>query len=916
MWILGAFIGGALGYMVARDAWVFGAVVGAGIGWLLGRAGRRPAGDRLAEVERRLERLHLRLDAFDRRLGTLEGAERPMPPAPVVPPSEVVRWRAPAEPAPEAAPAEPEPVAAREEPATPAAPEAPAPEPAAPRRPPTPSPGLEESPVWRWLVGGNTVVRVGIVILFFGVAFLLKYAHERVHVPIELRLAGVAAGAVALLAVGWRLRARRAGYALALQGGGIGLLYLVIFAAFRLYSLLPPAAAFALLVAVAALSAAIAVIQDARLLAVLGVSGGFLAPLLASTGGGSHVMLFSYYAVLNAGILAIAWFKAWRALNLVGFAFTFAIGTIWGVGLYRSEHFASTEPFLALFFLFYLAIPILFARRRAGGLERYVDATLVFGVPLVAFGLQVGLVREVEYGAAGSALALAAVYLALARAVFARAGEGLRLLAEGFLALGVVFGTLAIPLALDGRWTSAAWALEGAAIVWVGVRQQRLAARIFGLALQFLAGLAFLAEPTRPVGPLPVANSVYLGCVFLAVAGLFCAWYLDRHRGAVTEPERQNVAPVLFGWGIAWWAGGALYEIDRQVPWAHRIQAALLFFTASGAAFSWLHARLDWRAARYPALAVLPLMVVSGAASAARDVHPLARLGGVAWPLAFAAHFLLLRRHETQGSRYQYWVHAAGLWLLAALGSWEVAWGIDTLVAGRAVWPIIGWALVPGALLTGLALGGLRIGWPVAAHREAYLLAGAAPIAAFLGLWAFLVNFVSSGDPWPLPYVPILNPLDLAEIGAVLAVSLWFVEGRRLGLRSVATAPLAAAYRLLAAAAFVWANAVLLRTLHHWAGVPFGLEAMLRSDLVQTALSIFWTLLAFAGMVVATQRGVRVVWLAGAGLMAIVVVKLFLIDLSNVGTIQRIVSFIGVGVLMLVVGYFSPVPPKAAGEAR
>src|SRR6266702_8095315 len=82
MWILGAFIGGALGYMVERNAWVFGAVVGAGIGWLLGRAGRRPAGDRLAEVERRLERLHSRLDAFDRRLGTLEGAERPMPPAP------------------------------------------------------------------------------------------------------------------------------------------------------------------------------------------------------------------------------------------------------------------------------------------------------------------------------------------------------------------------------------------------------------------------------------------------------------------------------------------------------------------------------------------------------------------------------------------------------------------------------------------------------------------------------------------------------------------------------------------------------------------------------------------------------------------------------------------------------------------
>src|SRR5262249_40525268 len=162
---------------------------------------------------------------------------------------------------------------------------------------------------WRLLAGGNTVVRVGVIILFFGVAFLLKYAHERFDLPIELRLAGVALGGLVLLGLGWRLRERRAGYALTLQGGGIGILYFVIFAAFRLYNPLPPVPAFVLLVAVAALSATIAVVQDALALAVLGTSGGFLAPILASTGSGSHVTLFSYYAVLNAGILAIAWFK-------------------------------------------------------------------------------------------------------------------------------------------------------------------------------------------------------------------------------------------------------------------------------------------------------------------------------------------------------------------------------------------------------------------------------------------------------------------------------------------------------------------------------------------------------------------------------------------------------------------------------
>ena len=309
-------------------------------------------------------------------------------------------------------------------------------------------------------------------------------------------------------------------------------------------------------------------------------------------------------------------------------------------------------------------------------------------------------------------------------------------------------------------------------------------------------------------------------------------------------------------------------------------------------------------------------MVASAVAAVAAYSHPFARLGWVAWPMAFVAHLLVLRRHEAPGSRPQYWLHAAGLWLFAALGTWEVGWAIDHLVRGRAVWPLIAFALVPGALLALLALREPRLGWPVAAHRDAYLVADSAPLAVFLALWAFLVNFVSNGDPSPLPYVPILNPLDLAVLGAPLVIALWFVEGRRLAIPAFAIGTPAAGYGLCAAAAFVWVNAVLLRALHHFAGVPFDLERMLRSDLVQTSFSILWTLIALATMVLATRRGLRAAWLAGGGLLLVVVAKLFVVDLSNVGTVARIVSFIGVGLLMLVVGYFSPVPPKVSEEPR
>ena len=217
-----------------------------------------------------------------------------------------------------------------------------------------------------WLLGGNTVARVGILVLFLGLAFLLRYASERVTLPIEFRYAGVALASLCLLAVGWRLRERRRTYGLLLQGGAVAVLYLTIFAAMHFHPLLPPAMGFVLLIAVVVFSAILAVAQDSLALAAAGAAGGFAAPVLTATGGEHHVALFSYFALLNGGILAVAWFKAWRPLNMIGFVGTLVIGFAWGVRSYRPEMFATTEPYLVLFFLMYVAIALLFARRVLG----------------------------------------------------------------------------------------------------------------------------------------------------------------------------------------------------------------------------------------------------------------------------------------------------------------------------------------------------------------------------------------------------------------------------------------------------------------------------------------------------------------------------------------------------------------------
>jgi uncharacterized membrane protein len=108
---------------------------------------------------------------------------------------------------------------------------------------------------------------------------------------------------------------------------------------------------------------------------------------------------------------------------------------------------------------------------------------------------------------------------------------------------------------------------------------------------------------------------------------------------------------------------------------------------------------------------------------------------------------------------------------------------------------------------------------------------------------------------------------------------------------------------------------VWLRIAHHFFGVRWDADALFGSFVVQTGYAILWTLLALTLMVLAHRRVQRPLWLVGAGLLGLVVVKLLLIDLSNAGGAERIIAFIVVGVLMLVVGYFAPLPPKAVVTA-
>ncbi|BAN51052.1 DUF2339 domain-containing protein [Metapseudomonas resinovorans] len=1042
--------------------------------------------------------------------------------------------------------------------------------PESPRRaPPPPAKPREPSLFERgfaaarnWLFGGNTVLRIGVVLLFLGLAFLLRYATEGMVVPVEVRYAGVGMAAIALLCLGWWLRQRNPNYGLMLQGAGIAVLYLTVFAAMRLHPLLDPKLAFGLLVAVTLFSAILAVAQDALGLAAAAALGGFAAPILTSSGSGDHVALFSYFALLNAGIFAIAWFKAWRLLNLIGFVGTFGIGFAWGLRSYQPELFASTQPFLVLFFLMYVGIGLLFARRKLSDaadapVEREellrwsarqgdtVDGTVLFGPPIIGFGLQLALVRHIEFGAAFSALALGLFYILLARILAGRTAGRALLLVETCLALGVVFGSLAIPLGLDARWTSAAWAVEGAGLYWLGLRQGRPLARAFALLLQFGAALAFLgglragdaslldgsplgalmlgaallfvfrqlrraptdaatdlerrclpvlavvglaflylmaplifaAEGTAiawalaglatllvglrlgsrtflfsafavqllggaiflldldgsglgsealpgwrglmvasliglaliagmvlaarhplargdarllrglslvllvglafvnlavlfvlpwrtaaavwagsgllilwlslrlqqrasfyfglflqvlagfsflAVSPLllgqlsgiglrPLAHAGFWTPTVLALAALIGAWRLQRGaraEAAMGALSLDHLAQLLLAWGAGWWALAWLTEIGRFAAPELRVPLALLLAAASVAFGTWLAGRERWRALALLCLSLAPIGLAALAVAWEPQYHPAAHFGWVAWGALFAVHLLALRRLDgllPAGARSA--VHVLGCWLLLGVLALELRYLLMLLSEHYNAWRWLGWALLPSAWLLLMARSS-RLPWPVAAYPREYRLWASLPLALSMLAWFWIANAWSDGAADPLPYLPLLNPLELGLLFALLGVCLWLRDC--LPQSGLPAQPAWLPQGVAGVSLFALATAAVFRCAHHWGGVPYALEPQLDSMLVQAGLSIVWTSIALGLMVGGHLRARRELWLVGAALIALVVAKLFFVELGNRGGLERIVSFIGVGVLLLVVGYFAPLPPRRA----
>lgn len=766
-----------------------------------------------------------------------------------------------------------------------------------------------------WFIGGNPFVRAGIVLLFIGVVFLLRYSLEQGLIPVELRLAGAAAAALVLLFFGWRLRDRAGAYGLILQAGGIGLLYLTVFGAFSLYGLIAAPIAFGLLVVVVAAGVMLAVLQNSLALAMFATAGGFLAPLLTSTGSNNYIGLFSFYALLNIGIVTISWFKSWRLLNLLGFVFTFVIASIWGLASYQSEFFSTTEPFLILFFLIYVAIAVLFAIRTPVNYKDSVDSTLVFGVPVIGFGMQVALVNDFEYGVAISALVLGLFYLLLSKVLWKRYGKPQKLLVETFVSLGVIFATLSIPFAVDGALTSATWAIEGVGILWVSIRQQQWIRRAFAIFLHFAALIAlsfnvFLDLFSGNVGS-AFANGNFIALLLITVSMLVCSRMLSRDFEG-KRPYETVMSQLMFFIAILLQWLAFCFEIVK-FGLLDEVVALHLGYSIIVSVLLCLSMYFKtWRLVKY----VLPLPLILMSIAALKVISSNASLtmdhGIALWPLALAAFWGALYMHQKQQrfTSILKSLHSITIWLVAVMLSGEVHYWATAEFGFSSAWTLASLPLVILAIIWLILSGKV---WPIKDFRDTLLKTVAIPFAGIAGLWVML-SLGSSGSAAPLPWVPVLNPLDI--IVALTGLTLYKLY-RELALTRLKEEAEFMRYSAVFVV-FMAINVTVLRVLHHFYDYAWQFPSLLQQPVTQTTLAIVWTLF---GMTLA-WRGNRVLnrklWFAGAALLGLVVLKLFIVDFASSGTLARVISFISVGGLLLFIGYLAPMPSttKLSDEAK
>ena len=320
-------------------------------------------------------------------------------------------------------------------------------------------------------VGENLISKIGILILIIGVGIGAKYAidHDMVS-PLTRIIMGYLVGA-ALLGFAIKLKAKYENFSAVLISGAIAILYFITYAAYDFYSLMPQSLTFAIMVVFTAFAVIAATQYNKQVIAHIGLVGAYGVPFLLSDGSGKVLVLFSYMAIINIGILIVSFKRYWRPLLYVSFGLSWLIFLGWALSTPNSgNYFSIGLAFSTVFFLIFYVSSLAYKISKEEIFD-LGDVILILLNAFIYYGIGYFILQSHTTGAqllGLFTLGNAIIHFMVSLIIYKRKLADKKLFYL-ILAIVITFITMAIPVQLDGGYVTIFWTVEAALLlIWAG----------------------------------------------------------------------------------------------------------------------------------------------------------------------------------------------------------------------------------------------------------------------------------------------------------------------------------------------------------------------------------------------------------------------------------------------------------------
>ncbi|WP_233899913.1 DUF2339 domain-containing protein [Tenacibaculum piscium] len=403
----------------------------------------------------------------------------------------------------------------------------------------------EKNPDLEKFIGENLINKLGILILVLGISFFVKYAIDKdwINEPARVGI-GVLCGSL-IMAIAHKLKKNYTSFSSVLVAGAISIFYFTIYIAFHEYQLFSQTVAFAIMTVITIFSTLVAVSYNRQELAVLSLIGGFSAPFMVSTGEGNYVVLFTYIAILNIGILGISYFKKWRISTILSFIFTIILFGSWcGLKIGYKTFSHSGALIFATLFYFIFSITIVLNNLRNKGVFSKIEYFILVANTFVFFGLGMLILNDLESNLTGLFTLLLALYnIAYATILYKKFGldkNAIYLL----IGLALTFVTLTIPIQFEGNIITLFWASEAVLLFWLSQKSKIDTFKIGAFIIQVLTLISlfldwekysFTKDLNVILNPLFIAGLVVSCSLFLTY------WLLKKEKEVVIKHFSINI---------------------------------------------------------------------------------------------------------------------------------------------------------------------------------------------------------------------------------------------------------------------------------------------------------------------------------------------------------------------------------------